>query len=190
MKRAAIYVRCSTAVQDTDLQKREIESFIQARGWTSTVYEDHGFSGTHARRPMLQALLKDAGARNFDVVICWKLDRLFRSLKHLVVTLQDFSDLGIEFISLRDNIDLTTASGRLMVQVIGAFAEFEAAIIKERVRAGLASAKARGQKLGRPKRGNPHEIQLLRSQGLSYRKIAKILSISLATVQRGLKEST
>lgn len=187
MKRAAIYVRCSTTAQDTDLQRREIEQYVNARGWSFSLYEDQGYSGTNDRRPMLQALLRDARLRKFDVIVCWKLDRFFRSLKHLVLTLQDLTDVGIEFISLRDNVDLTTASGRLMIQIIGAFSEFEAAIIKERVRAGLAAAKAKGKKLGRPKKTDEKAIRQLRAQGYSYRKIAGTIGVSLATVQRSLR---
>jgi putative DNA-invertase from lambdoid prophage Rac len=185
--RAGVYLRCSTSEQSTELQRKEIESYVQTHGWSFTIFEDHGVSGTHERRPQLQALLKNARARKLDVVVVYKLDRFFRSLKHLVVTLQELDDLGVAFISVKDSIDLSTASGRLMMHLIGAFSQFEAEIIRERVMAGLAHARARGQKLGRPKCSDPIQIQLLRAQGFSYRKIAEALGVSVATVQRGLE---
>jgi DNA invertase Pin-like site-specific DNA recombinase len=135
----------------------------------------------------LQQLLKDGRERKFDVLICWKLDRLFRSLKGLVTTLAELNELGIEFISLKDNIDLSTSTGRLMMHIIGAFAQFEADIIKERVRAGLANAVSKGVCLGRPKLRNDETIRQLRAQGLSIRAIAKQLNLSTTAIQRGLR---
>jgi DNA invertase Pin-like site-specific DNA recombinase len=111
------------------------------------------------------------------------MDRLFRSLKDLIVTLQEFSELGIEFISLKDNVDLSTSSGKLLMHLLGAFAEFERNLIVERVRAGLVNAKAKGKRLGRPIKRNEEEIRTLRTNGLSIRSIAKELKISKSTVQ-------
>ena len=96
-------------------------------------------------------MLKDARSKRFDVVLCFKMDRLCRSLRDLVITLQDLTELGVEFVAIKDQIDLTTASGRLMTHLLGAFAEFEASLIRERVMSGLANAKAKGKKLGRPR---------------------------------------
>jgi len=185
-KKIGIYVRVSTSDQSTDLQEREVLAYVKARGWSQiTVYEDK-LSGTHDNRPMLKKLLSDARQRKLDVVICWKLDRLFRSLKGLILTLQEFQELGVAFISLRDNLDLTTATGRLMAHILGAFGEFEASVIRERVVAGLANAKARGRVLGRPRRRDDEKIGVLRSQGLSIRQIARQLGISKGAVQRSL----
>jgi len=131
-------------------------------------------------------MLADAGKRQFDIIICWKLDRMFRSLRDLVNTLQTFSDLGIEFIALRDHIDLTTASGRLMTHMLGAFAEFERSLIRTRVVAGLEAARRNGQRLGRPKLRNDGQIAALRDQGLSQRAIAMKLRISKGSVQKAL----
>lgn len=186
MQRVALYTRVSTQDQSCELQRRELQDYAVARGWeVCKVFEDKA-TGTNTKRPMLNALMKDSKERRFDIVVVWKLDRFARSLKDLVIMLQEFTDLGIQFVSLRDNIDLTTSSGRLMMHMIGAFAEFEASLIRERVRAGLNNAKAKGKRLGRPKARDDRSIQMLRTQGLSIRKIAKELRTSVGSVQRAL----
>lgn len=183
-KRIGIYLRVSTSEQSTELQLREINQFLDARGWqTREIYEDSGLSGANSNRPQLKRLLRDVKQRKIDIVICWKMDRLFRSLKDLIVTLQEFSELGIELISLKDNVDLSTSSGKLLMHLLGAFAEFERNLIVERVRAGLVNAKAKGKRLGRPIKRNEEEIRTLRTNGLSIRSIAKELKISKSTVQ-------
>jgi DNA invertase Pin-like site-specific DNA recombinase len=183
-KRIGIYLRVSTSEQSTELQLREINQFLDARGWQNReIYEDSGLSGANSNRPQLKRLLSDVKQRKIDIVICWKMDRLFRSLKDLIVTLQEFSELGIEFISLKDNVDLSTSSGKLLMHLLGAFAEFERNLIVERVRAGLVNAKAKGKRLGRPIKRNEEEIRTLRTNGLSIRSIAKELKISKSTVQ-------
>lgn len=185
-KRVVCYLRVSTSDQSCELQQRENLQYIQARGWGSPkIYEDQA-TGTNGNRPMLKQLLSDARQRKFDVVIIWKLDRLFRSLKDLIGTLQEFTELGIDFISLKDNIDLTTSSGRLMMHMLGAFGEFEAALIRERVRAGLLNAKAKGNLLGRPQTRNDGQIVELRKQGMTIREIANQLAISKSTVSSSL----
>jgi len=182
----AIYLRVSTQEQNTDLQRKELLEYVTARSWfIYKIYEDKA-TGTNSNRPELKLLLNDAKKRKFDIVLCWKLDRFFRSLKDLINTLQELSDLGIQFASYRDNLDLTTATGRLMTQIIGAFAEFEASMIKERVLAGLREAKRKNIKLGRPKQRDDKKILLLHSQGLSFRKIAMTLNISKSMVQRSI----
>lgn len=151
--RAALYLRCSTDGQNSDLQRNELIDFVSARRWqVHAIYEDR-LSGTRDDRPMLRTMLADVRARRVDVVICWRLDRLFRSLRHVVVTLQEFEELGVQFISLRDQLDLSTSSGRLLMHLIASFGEFEAALCRERVKAGLEAARRRGVKLGR--RGMP-----------------------------------
>jgi DNA invertase Pin-like site-specific DNA recombinase len=106
--KVAIYVRTSTIEQNTEMQKQELTSYINSRSdWVlAKIYEDHGSTGTNDKRPQLQELLKDCRCRKVDVVVCWKLDRFFRSLKMLVNTLQELDELGVKFISLRDQIDL------------------------------------------------------------------------------------
>lgn len=186
--RIAVYLRVSTADQSTELQQNEIERYIQARGWASVeIYEDKA-TGTNGNRPRLKVMLQEARQRKIDLVICWKLDRLFRSLKDLVVTLQEFQDLGIEFISLKDNVDLSTASGRLLMQIIGSMAEFEASLIRERVRAGLRIARSKGKRLGRPTTINQQKVLELRRKNKSLSEIANALGVTKGGVSKTLKK--
>jgi DNA invertase Pin-like site-specific DNA recombinase len=182
--RCALYARVSTFNgQDPESQLRELREFALHRGWEiAGEYIDQGVSGSKESRPQLNRLMADARKRHFDVIAVWKLDRFGRSLKHLVMTLADLESLGIAFVSLRDSFDLSTPSGRLLFQLVGAMAEFERALIQERVRAGLKNAKAKGRKLGRPRvaisRGG---IESLR---LSWDAIAKELGAGVGTVYR------
>lgn len=190
-KRVAIYVRVSTSDQSTELQKQEILQFVKAREWTQfEVFEDNGKTGTNGNRPALKQLLQSARERKIDLVVCWKLDRLFRSLKDLVVTLQEFQDLGVEFVSLKDNLDLTTASGRLLMQVIGAMAEFEGSLIRERVQAGLKAAKESGKRLGKPRQINYGVVLQMRKQGSSLSTIAKAIGATKSGVSKTLRKSS
>jgi DNA invertase Pin-like site-specific DNA recombinase len=133
------------------------------------------------------ALPADAHTRQFDVVLCWKVDRFGRSLKHLVNALADLDSYGVAFVSLRDNLDLSTPSGRLMFQIIGAMAEFERSLIQERVKAGLRNAILKGKTLGRPRRiVNGDQMARLREQGASLREIAKAVGASPGTVRTRL----
>ena len=152
--RTAVYVRVSTVNgQSPEMQLTELREYVSRRGWEiSREYVDHGVSGSKESRPELNRLMADAHTRKFDVVLCWKVDRFGRSLKHLVNALADLDAYGVAFVSLRDNLDLSTPSGRLMFQIIGAMAEFERSLIQERVRAGLQNARAHGKQLGRPRR--------------------------------------
>jgi putative DNA-invertase from lambdoid prophage Rac len=186
--KVAIYARVSTSDQSTELQLKDLLKYVEARDFELfEIYEDKA-SGTNDRRINLKRLLDDASKRKFDIVLCWKLDRFFRSLKDLVNTLQLLSDSGVQFISYKDNLDLSTATGRLMTQILGAFGEFEASLIRERVVAGLNNAKSKGVKLGRPKKScNTDEILKLRKQGLSIRNIAVELCLSQGMVQRVLE---
>lgn len=185
-RRVGIYVRVSTQDQSTELQRREILDFLAAKNWSyEAIYEDKA-TGTTADRAMLKAMLDDAASGKINTIVCWKLDRLFRSLKGLILTLHELNDLGIDFISIKDNLDFSTSSGRLMGHIIGAFAEFEVSIIRERVRSGLANAKAKGKILGRPKRRNDTQIHALKMQGYSVRRIARELGLSVGSVQASL----
>ena len=141
------------------------------RGWEVTAeYVDLGVSGSRESRPELNRMLAAAHARAFDAVVCWKLDRLGRSLKHLVTTIEDLSAYGVAFISLRDNLDLSTPSGRLMMHIIGAMAQFERELIKERVSAGMHAARKRGSRIGRPRAyANADKIRALRAQDVPWR---------------------
>ena len=185
--RCALYARVSTLTgQNPELQLRELREFTVRRGWEiAGEYVDQGVSGSKESRPQLNRLLADARKRRFDVIAVWKLDRFGRSLKHLVMTLADLESLGIAFVSLRDSFDLSTPSGRLLFQLVGAMAEFERALIQERVRAGLKNAKAKGRKLGRPRVAiRRDQIESLRQEGLSWEAIAKELGAGVGTVYR------
>jgi DNA invertase Pin-like site-specific DNA recombinase len=190
--RAAIYARVSTLNgQSPDMQLVELREYASRRGWEIfSEYVDIGISGSKESRPELNRLMADAHRRHVDVVCCWKIDRLGRSLKHLVNSLADLDSYGVVFVSLRDSLDLSTPSGRLMFQIIGAMAEFERSLIQERVRAGLANAKRKGQMLGRPKRAVDREqILQLREQGHSLQQIATNLGVGYGTVRARLLTS-
>ena len=137
---AAIYARVSTVEQAPENQLQELRRYVQARGWTAVEYVDHGVSGATDRRAALDRLVADATRRQFDVLVCWRLDRLGRNLRHLILLLDDLSALGVAFVSLAEGIDATTPAGRLQLHILGAIAEFERARMGERVKAGLASA--------------------------------------------------
>jgi DNA invertase Pin-like site-specific DNA recombinase len=191
--RAAIYARVSTANngQDPSMQVRELREYCERRGWNLIrEYVEIGVSGTKEKRPQLDRLMADAHRRQIDAVLVWKLDRFGRSLKHLVNSLAEFEALGIVFVSLRDNLDLSTPAGRLMFQIIGAMAEFERGLIQERVRAGLRNARAKGKQLGRPRAiVDASRIVSLRAQDKSWAAIAAELKVGEGTVRRAALKS-
>jgi len=164
MKRVVLYARVSTTDkgQDPEIQLSEMRAFCLARDWQIVGEYTDTCSGSKESRPELNKLMAAGKQRAFDVVIVWKLDRFARSLKHLINSIADFEALGIAFVSLRDTLDLTTPSGRLMLQIVGAMAEFERALICERVRAGLERAKSKGKRLGRPQSTKPSRTTLWR----------------------------
>ena len=188
IRRVALYARVSTlhGQQDPEMQLSELREYVTRRGLSiHEEYVDQGVSGSKESRPALNRLMSDAQRCRFDAVLVWKIDRFGRSLKHLVNSLADLSAYGISFISLRDNLDLSTPSGRLMFQIIGAMAEFERALIQERVRAGLRNAKAKGKRIGRPRQEvDSAKVLELRTEGLSWRDISKRLKLGLGTVHR------
>ncbi len=187
--RAALYARVSTlSGQNPEMQLSELREYASRRGWAVVgEYVDRGVSGAKESRPALNKLMLDAHRRRFDAVLVWKLDRFARSLKQLVNALAEMEALGVAFVSLRDNLDLSTPSGRLMFQIIGAMTEFERALIQERVRAGLRHARAQGKRLGRPGVNvEAKRIRELRAHGASLRTIARQLGVGLGTVHRAL----
>lgn len=189
--RAALYARVSTVGkgQEPELQLRELRARAETSGWQIVgEYVDRGVSGTKESRPELDRMMRDANRGAFQVVAVWKLDRFGRSLRHLVNALAELEARGIAFVSLHDNLDLSTPAGRLMYQIIGAMAEFEGALIAERVRAGLATARAKGKKLGRPRVAvDSARIASLHKAGLGCKRIARELSLSTRTVRRVLR---
>jgi DNA invertase Pin-like site-specific DNA recombinase len=187
--RVALYARVSTLNnQDPEMQLSELREYAGRRGWQIVEeFSDQGVSGCKESRPALNRLMADACRRRFDAILVWKIDRFGRSLKHLVNALAELAALGVAFISLRDNLDLSTPSGRLMFQIIGAMAEFERALIQERVRAGLRNARSKGKKLGRPRvTVDASKIASLRAQGRSWGEIVEEMGIGNGTAQRAL----
>lgn len=182
-KRCGIYIRCSTGFQNTDLQRAELLAYLEKRGWElHKIYDDVAFSGTSDKRPALQEMLRDCRSRKIDVVLIWKLDRLFRSLSHLLIVLQEWKELGIELISLKDSLDMSSSAGKLLLHLIGCFAEFEADLIKARVNAGLENARKKGIRLGRPPQLDHAKVLELRKQGLTMRKIGEEFGVSAAAI--------
>lgn len=185
--KAAIYARVSTFDQEPENQLQELRRYVEARGWTFTEFVDRGVSGARETRPALDALLKDAKRRRFDVVVCWRLDRLGRNLRHLVTMLEDLQQVGVAFVSLGEGIDCTTPAGKLQLHILAALAEFERARIAERVKAGLARARSQGKRLGRPERRVPAAI-LEPVRGLPLAVAALRLGVSRSTLKRWRKQ--
>jgi DNA invertase Pin-like site-specific DNA recombinase len=185
-KRAALYLRVSTSEQNTELQRTELEAVAQRAGWQIVeVYEDAGFSGKNGRdkRPAFDRLLKDATRRKFDIVAVWAVDRLGRSLKDLVNTLHELQATGVDLYLNKQALDTSTPTGRALFGMLGVFAEFERDMIVERVRSGVARAKANGKQLGRPRRDKAAVLAEL-AKGTSLRVTARTCGVSLKTVQR------
>ncbi len=192
--RAALYVRVSTIGhgQDVGLQVDELRQVAEQRGWEiAGVYEDSGVSGVKTSRPGLDRMLADAQAGKLDIVAVWKLDRLGRSLQHVLATLDQLNAQGVAFVSLRDQgLDSTTPAGRLFTAMIAAFAAFERDLIQERVVAGIRRAQAAGKHCGRPRM----EIDLrpavaLLREGRGLKDVARILKVPRATLRRRLEEA-
>jgi DNA invertase Pin-like site-specific DNA recombinase len=169
--------------QDPEVQSREIREYCERRSWKlADEYVDVGISGAKERRPELDRLVADAHRRRFDVVICWKFDRFARSVSHLLRALETFKALGIEFVSLSEQVDTTTPTGKMIFTVLGAVAELERSLIAERVRAGLRNARAKGKRLGRPtKQIDAAQIVVLRAEGVPWRRIGEMLGVSATT---------
>ena len=187
MKHVAIYVRVSTQDQSNENQVHELTQYVELRGLGAfSVYEDKA-SGTKTNRPAFQRMMSDVRAGRVSTVVVWKLDRFSRSLKDLLTTLEELKSFGAGFIAVQDNLDLTTASGVLMMHMISAFSQFEASLIKERTLAGLANAKRKGVKFGRPKLVVDGDTIARMSATMSMRAIASAKGISLASVCRIMK---
>ena len=187
MKTAALYARVSTLDQNCEVQLQDLRKYASHRFACYHEYIDMGVSGTQRRRPQLDALMKDAHRRLFDVVLVWKFDRFARSLKHLIDSLEVFRALDIDFISYTEGVDTTTPTGQLLFHVVGAVAQFERDLIVERIRAGLAHARAMGKHIGRPRaKVDVDSVQRLRQEGKSLRGIAKALNVPVSRVRRAL----
>jgi DNA invertase Pin-like site-specific DNA recombinase len=188
-KRVAIYARVSTNNgQDPAMQIRELREYCKRRGWKIyDEYVDRGISGAKDSRPQLNRLMNDGHRRRFEVVAVWKFDRFARSVSHLLRSLETFSTLGIEFVSLSEQVDTSTPTGKMVFTVLGAVAELERSLIGERVRAGLRNAKAKGQRLGRPplKELSVDEVRRLRGERqhseISFKGLARKYGVSVWT---------
>jgi DNA invertase Pin-like site-specific DNA recombinase len=194
MKRVALYLRVSTAKQDTDNQRRELEAVAERSGWDVVrIYEDAGISGSKGRdkRPGLDTMMRAVNAKRFDMVAAWSVDRLGRSLTDLLGILQGLQDKGVDLFLHQQGLDTSTTAGKAMFQMLGVFAEFERGIIRERVNAGLARARQNGTKLGR-RRVKPSveaTIRELRAKGDGILKIARTLGVGTSVVQRVVLET-
>src|SRR6201981_1367626 len=177
--RAAIYARVSTSNngQDPRVQTREIREYCERRGWQiAGEYVDEGISGAKDSRPELNKLMADAHRRRFHAIVVWRFDRFARSVSHLLRALETFKALGVEFVSLSEQVDTSTPTGKMIFTVLGAVAELERNLIVERVRAGLRHAKAKGKRLGRPRKSiDVAQIKSMRIAGTSWRVIARKL---------------
>jgi len=192
LKRVALYARVSTKnSQDPETQLLALRDYAQARKLeVFAEYVDVGISGGKDSRPALNRLMDDAKRRRFDAVLVARFDRFARSTRHLVLALEEFNALGVDFISLSESVDTSTPMGKMVYVVIAAVAELERSLIRERVVMGLQRAKAQGKQLGRPKvQASEEQLLALSEQGLSSRQIAEQLNLSPSTVLRRLAAS-
>ena len=192
MKRAAIYARVSTNNgQNPQMQLAEVRGYCRRRGWQVVEeYVDTGISGTRERRPALDRLLEDCRRRRLDAVVVYRYDRFARSLRQLINAMEEFRALGVDFVSLHEGVDTSTPNGRLVFGIFASIAEFERELIRGRVRSGLAAAKARGKRLGRPRVVvDARRIAHLRTQGTSWARIGEALGVGEGTVRRAFLAS-
>jgi DNA invertase Pin-like site-specific DNA recombinase len=182
IRRVAVYARVSTHEQTCENQLLELRRYVVARGWAATEYVDTGVSGSRDRRPALDELTTAVRRHRVDAVVCWRLDRLGRNLRHLVLLLDEWQARGVAFVTLGEGIDTSTAAGRLVAGVLGSIAEFERARIQERIRAGLSRAKAQGTRLGRRRLSAVRSLDTC--AGLSHAAAAATLGVSVASIKR------
>jgi len=182
--RVGIYARVSTADQHASNQLEDLRRYAGARGWKVVgEFVDEGVSGAQRSRPGLDALMKLARRRRVDTVLVFKYDRFARSMSHLLQALEEFKALNINFVSLSEGVDTTTAMGKFIFGVFSSLSEFERDLIASRVKHGMEKARQRGRHLGRPRlKVDADRVRLLRSQGLSIRKIAAEIGVSKSTV--------
>lgn len=194
MKRAAFYVRVSTVEQNPETQAREIREYAQRRGLTVAPeheYVDHGFGGAKAHRPALDRMLEDARRRRFDTLIVWSCDRLARSTRHFLQVLDELDSCDIQFVSLREAFDTSGALGRAFLGIVAVLGEMELALLIERVRSGMARARAEGRQIARARLDVDREqVVLDRRSGMSLTQVAKKHAISRASVCRLMKEAS
>jgi len=190
--RVALYARVSTVGhgQDVGLQLDELHQVASQRDWkVAEEYVDEGISGSKATRPALDRMMEDARLGKLDLVVCWKLDRLGRSLQHLLAVLDELTEIGVGFAAIRDSgIDTTSAQGRLLLCILGSFASYERELVRERIMAGLERARRQGRNPGRPRRDVDVDraLQLL-DEGRTQRQVAMALKVPRSTLRRALE---
>ena len=192
MKRAAIYARVSTHNgQNPEMQLNEVRAYCKCRQWkVADEYVDRGISGSKEHRPALDRLLSDCRRRRVDAVVVYRYDRFARSVRQLVNALEEFRSLGVDFVSLHEGVDTSTPNGRLVFGIFASIAEFERELIRDRVRSGLAAARARGRRLGRPRVSvDESRIAELRAEGRGWKAIAAELGVGVGTILRAAKQS-
>ena len=189
MKRVACYLRVSTTEQTVENQRNDLRAYCKARGWDDVIeYTDTG-SGMRERRPDLDRLMSDVKTRRIDVVVVAAFDRLGRSVRHLVETLELFRHLGVEFISLRESIDTGSPLGTAVFTIIAAIAQLERSLIVERVKSGLRRARAEGKRLGRPRlQVSEHQLRIVVNQKLPVRAASKLLGVSPSSYLRLVRQ--
>ena len=193
MKRCAIYGRVSTDSQTTDNQILELKKIAELKGYIVTeIFTDEGISGAKGReiRTGFDNIIKGAIKKDFDLILCWSVDRLGRSLQHLVSFLNEIHSVGCDLYIHQSGIDTSTPSGKMMFQMCGVFAEFELGMIRNRVISGQQRAKSQGIHIGRPTKlneGISHSIKYMKTQGVGIRKIARDLGVGVSTVYKVLE---
>lgn len=189
--KAAIYARVSTEDQHCEMQVTELRGYAGRMGWDVAEYIEKASGKAGSKRPVLERLMNDARLRRFDVVLVWKLDRFGRSMKDFVERVQLLESAGVRFVAVTQGIDTDSKSptGKLLMHILAAIAEFERDLIQERVKAGVAEAKRRGKHCGRPKKVfRRDEAAEMRTSGMSWRKIAAVLGVPQATIRLALKD--
>lgn len=186
--RTAIYARVSTKDQSCELQLRDLRAYCSARGLSLVgEYVDTGYSGAKDSRPELNELVAAARKRKFDAIVVWRFDRFARSTKHLLLALEEFRSLGIQFISYQENIDTSSPLGQALFTIVSAVAQLERDLIRERVSAGIRVARESGKQLGRPKAKVSRDRVLdMKASGASIRTIARELGVGYGTVRKTL----
>jgi DNA invertase Pin-like site-specific DNA recombinase len=186
--RIGIYARVSTRDQSCELQLRDLRAYCAARQFVVVrEYVDLGQSGTKDSRPQLNELMDDARKRKLDAVLCWRFDRFARSSRHLLVALEEFRSLGIQFVSFQENLDTSSPLGQAIFTIVSAVAQLERDLICERVSAGIRNARANGKRLGRPRQYvDIDRILEMRASGMSLERIADTLKIGYGTIRERL----
>ena len=187
----AIYCRTSTNLQENGLQsqRRALTEYCERKGYRNyNIYEDFGVSGAVKSRPALNEMMEKVNKGEVDIVIVYSFSRFARSMKHLLEAMDIFKDKGTEFVSLSENIETNSPVGSLIFRILASLAEFERQLISERVKSGMANAKAKGKQIGRKRERPTEKILELRERGFSYKEISKLLNVSEGTVCNAVKD--